>query len=453
MKNIVSFCVCLLIAGCGFHHPEIRVLPSANHEHPRVLFIAFDGIAYDMMAELHAEGYFADFQEPIPLIVTFPSDTTVGFTGIFRPLKAGLVPGYETRFFSFKDNKVIGGTPWDIYKILISYKTYFDSFRHTMFEKAIMYALPGVAGKQDLLHIQTLVHKTNKNILFAYLGGTDGAQHILGKNRTRRFMIFVDRFLKKMKSDYAKKNRGPLRIVLFSDHGFHYSKLKMVSTGQIGLALKAGGLQLAHHLNDPKDVVLVKYGLLSSGVAMTHSTQKEKAARLIHGIQGMDLTFWDEGNRIYILSPEAGEAYFEYQGINRHRYVPVTGDPLGLVDLLKKKGHRPGEWLDAASWFSLTWNHLYPDAGYRLYDAFHGLVENSASVLFSLKPPYQFGGMAALAGTKLKLGGHKGTHGGLFRDVTQGVVMTDDFSVNLPLALRYDQFFHKFLPHVVKAYH
>jgi hypothetical protein len=217
--------------------------------------------------------------------------------------------------------------------------------------------------------------------------------------------------------------------------------------------LEKGGLRQAHHLDGPGDVVLVKYGLLSAGVVMTNASQKEKTARLIHQIPGMDLVFWQEGRRIHVLSPQGEEAFFEYRGIRLFRYITVTGDPLRLTDILKKGGRQPGEWLNDSVWFSLTWNHEYPDAGYRLYDAFHGLVENQASVLFSLKPEYQFGGLAALAGTKLKLGGHKGTHGGLFRDVSQGVAMTDDFSVKLPQALRYDQFFHKFLPRVVRAYH
>ncbi|EKD42638.1 MAG: hypothetical protein ACD_73C00075G0001, partial [uncultured bacterium] len=103
-------------------------------------------------------------------------------------------------------------------------------------------------------------------------------------------------------------------------------------------------------------------------------------------------------------------------------------------------------------WLKMTFDSYYPDAGYRLYDAFHGLVKNKGSLLFSLKERYQFGSLAALAGTKLKPGGHKGTHGGLFRDTSWGILMTDDKDISLPSAVRYDELFPLFLKPVTDAY-
>ncbi|MDO8518744.1 MAG: hypothetical protein Q7T11_01105 [Deltaproteobacteria bacterium] len=433
-----------LLSSCGYHKPVIRTLPDADREPKRILFIAFDGIGYDFMAELKAEGHFKDWQDPIPLNVTFPSDTTIGFTGIFKPLRVGKVPGYETRFYSYRENKVIGGTPWEIYRIPINYKTYFDSFRHTMFEKGMMYTFPGVAGKEDLVRIRRLLSSSKKKILFAYVGATDGSQHMLGKKRAKRFMVFADRYLSKMKRDYERTHKEPLRIVMLSDHGFHYDSLRMIPPGKIGRALKKGGMELSPRLREKKDVVLVQYGLLSSGVMVTASGEEERAARLIRNVRGMDLVFWPDGNKIRMVDAKEGEAFFEYRWPLTYRYVPLKGDPL---DLGRHRG-----WLSDTDWKNLTAHHRYPDPGYRLYEAFHNLVENKASVLFSLKPAYQFGAMSTHYATKFRLGGHKGTHGGLFRDVSQGVVMTDDFSMKLPQAIRYDDFFPRFLPRVTEAY-
>lgn len=442
----------LFLPACGYHRPDVRVLPDSEKEDKKILFIAFDGIGYDMMAELKREGYFRDFRDPVPFIVTFPSGTTTGFTGIFKPLDVGLVPGYETRFYSFRANKVVGGTPWDIYRIPITYKTYFDSFRHTIYEKSMMYSFPGVAGRQDLANAEKLLLQGGKKVLFSYLGGTDGAQHILGRNRTKRFMIFADKLIRRMKKNYARTHNTPLMVVLFSDHGFHFEKLKMVSTGDIASALKKGGLATTHHLEDKNGVVLVKYGLLSSGVVMTHPEVREKTARLIGGVDGIDLVFWADGNKVHVVGSLNEEAFFEYRWPGSYRYVSIRGDPLGYEGVLEKHGYRMGEWVPDKKWRDFTWNEEYPDAGYRLYESFHNLVENRASVLFSTEPGYQFGGLAALAGTKLKPGGHKGTHGGLFRDVSQGMVMTDDGSVLLPQSIRYDELFKIFLPRVTDAY-
>ena len=443
--------ILFLWGACGYHHPPVKVLPESDRQSPRIVFIAFDGIGYEMMRELKGEGYFRDFGEPVPLIVPFPSATTIGFTGIFRPLDVGTVPGYEVRFYSFRDNKIIGGTPFDLYKIPINYKTYFDSFRHTIFEKSVMYSFPGVAGKQDLLRTKRLLTHSDKKILFTYLGGTDGAQHVLGRKRTKRFMIFVDRFLREMKEDYRRKTGNPLQIVLFSDHGFHYDKLTLVTTGEIGRILKPAGYRITTRLEKPNDIVFVKYGLLSAGVGMTRPENAEMVSRLLPKVDGIDLVFWTDGRKIHVLDSKGGEAWFEYRWPHAYRYQTVRGDPLDYLPLLKKGGFGDGEWVSDSSWKRLGWNHDYPDVGYRLYDSFFNLVENRASVMFSLKPNYQFGSFAALAGTQLKFG-HKGTHGGIFRDVTHGFVQTDDRRMGLPDSIRYDDFFRIFLPRVTRAY-
>lgn len=444
-----------ILVSCGFHKPEIKVIPDTDKE-VKTLFLSIDGIGYDMMKELKDEGHYKDFSEPSPFIVPFPSATTTSYTGIFQPLNVGKVIGYETRFYSFREDRVMGGTPWDIYKIKIGYKAFFDVFRHTMFQKSIMYALPGVAGKQDLLNTKKLILNSDKKIMFTYLGGTDGGQHILGRERTKRFMVFADRMIKKMKRKYYRRHSEPLRIVIFSDHGFHFNRLELVSAGRIQKSLKKGGLKVVHHLeDDPNNVVLVKYGLLNGGVMMTHPSKKELAARLLAEVRGVDLVFWPEGKRkIYIVNSKKEEAFFEYHWPRSYRYVTVQGDPLDYGSLLSKNGHRVGKWISDRHWRKFAWDHYYPSVGYRIYDAFHNLVENKASVLFSLHPQYQFGGLAALAGTKLKPRGHKGTHGGIFRKPSTGVVIVDDpyTKLKLPQSIRYDEFFKIFLPRVTRAY-
>ena len=264
--SLRSFLILFFLLGlthCGFHKPHVRVLPKTDTLDRKILFIGLDGMGYAMMKELKDEGYYRGFSEPIPLIVPFPSATTIGFTGIFQALDVGTVPGYETRFYSFKDDKIIGGTPFDVYKIPINYKYYFDSFRHTMTEKAIMYGFPGVAGMQDLERARRLVMNSPKKVVFSYLGGTDGAQHLLGRNRTKRFMKFMDSYLERIKKEYENKFHAPLEIVLFSDHGFHYDKMHLMTAADIEKVIKGRGFKLASHLrNNPKNVVTVRFGLL-----------------------------------------------------------------------------------------------------------------------------------------------------------------------------------------------
>jgi hypothetical protein len=438
-----------------YHPPGVRRIKNADKVAPRTLFIALDGIDYELVKELHDEGYFGDFLPPIPLNSTFPSDTTVGFTGILKPLDVGKVPGYEVRFYSYKDNKVIGGTPFDIYKIPIHYKYYFDSFRHQIHQKAIMYMFPGLAGKEDLIHTENVLMNSDKRMLMTYLGGTDGAQHLLGRARTKTFLKYVDWFLKRMRKRYQEERHEPLRIVLFSDHGFYHGRLKTITESSLTAKLKPKGFRLTHEIKSDRDVVDVTFGLLSAGVLFTPLAHREELAATVATVPGVDLVFWhrNDDKKIFVRDSLGAQAVFEYRGTKSYRYVPISGDPLGYDTLLTRLRRQSGEWITDGDWKRLTADAEYPDAGYRLYEAFFHLVENPANVMFSTKKDYQFGSMLARVGTWIKFG-HKGTHGGLFHEASLGIAMTDTAPRDqaLPESMRYDELFGYFLPEVTRAY-
>lgn len=454
MKKCPIFAVLTLVFAVSCYHPPgVRAIPNAERVQPRTLFIALDGVDYELVKELRDEGHFKNFQDPLPFISTFPSDTTLGFTGILQPLNVGQVPGYEVRFYSYKANKVVGGTPFDIYKFPIKYKYYFDSFRHQMHEKALMYMFPGMAGKQDLVNTEKVLYETDKKILMTYLGGTDGFSHILGRGRTKKFLVFMDGFLKRMQDRYESKTNEKLRIVLFSDHGFKHGRLKTVSIGEIKRKFREHGFRLGSRIENGTDAVVVPFGLLSAGVMFAPKAHRAAMARLLADVKGIDIVFWheDSDKAIFMRDSDGSEARFEYDGLKRYRYVTVSGDPLGYAAVMQKNGYRPGEWLSDTTWKSLTAEHDYPDVGFRLYDAIFNLVENPASILFTNEKNYQFGSTIARVGTWVKFG-HKGTHGGLFRETTWGVAMSNmPTEKKTPKTLRYDELFAHFLPQIAPA--
>jgi hypothetical protein len=452
ISNLV-FIFFVLIGSC-YTPPPVKVIRNSQSVTPRTLFIALDGVDFDLMQELYKEGHFKNFLPPVPFISTFPSDTTLGFTGILQPLNVGKVPGYEVRFYSYKDNKIVGGTPFDIYKIPIKYKYYFDSFRHQMHEKAIMYAFPGLAGKVDLVNTEKVLFGTDKRILMTYLGGTDGFSHILGRNRTKHFLIFMDEFLQTMQKRYQKERNEALRIVLFSDHGFYHQRPKTVSVRDLEQHLSAQGFKLTSHIQSKNDIVTVPFGLLSAGVLFTPNFERAQKAEAIRQADGVDLVFWhnDSRKQIFVLNSKGESANFEYRDDKTYRYVTTKGDPLHYLPILQKSGFASGQWIAEDTWKKLTFSAEYPDAGYRLVDAFFNLVKNPASLMFSVKKGYQFGSLAARVATWAKFG-HKGTHGGLFRETTWGIAMTNQTSgQKLPDVLRYNELFDYFLPGVTKAY-
>ena len=448
MKKTITFIFIIAVISACYQARPVTVLPSQDKVTMRTLFIGLDGIDYELVKELKDEGYFADFQEPVPIISTFPTATTIGFTGLFWPLNVGQVPGYETRFYSREQNKIIGGTPLDVYKIKINYKYYFDWFRHTMESKGVMYAFPSVASKKDLVKSKHLVLGGDKRIVMSYLGGTDGSAHILGRNRTKRTLIFMDDFLKKLKKKHLEQKGEHLRIVLFSDHGFQYAKMRTVKNSNIKRNLRNVGLKLNTKFETDNDVVMVKFGLLSGGVGFTKRENRTKVAEAFLKLRGMDLFFWHDDNKkkIFIKDIHGNEAYFEYRGIKNYRYVSVKGDPIGYKKFELNRFRRDSEWKN------LTYDHEYPDVGFRLYDSFFNLVKNKADFMFSLKSNYQFGSLPALLGTYPRVG-QRGTHGGLFKQTTYAFAMTNyDENQNPPKFFRYNEFFPYYIPHVVKSY-
>jgi len=442
-----------LLPACYKSKP-MKTLAEVQKVPVRTLFIGLDGVDYDLMKELKDEGHFKDFLEPVPLVSTFPSATTIGFTGIFRPLGVGKVLGYETRFYSYKQNKIVGGTASDVYKYPVEYKRYFDSLRHTAQSKAIMYVFPGMASKQDLLRADKLTRSSPKRVIMSYMGGTDGSAHILGRNRTKRTLIYMDSILKRIQKKHLQDKGKPIRIVLFSDHGFQYAKVKSVSNRDLKKRFKEHGFRLAERIESDQDVVIVKFGLLSSGVVFTNKKHREEMANIISTLKGVDLVFWqmDKQNKIYIKNNQGELAYFEYRGKKSYRYVTVTGDPLRYTLLLGIHGYRPGQWLQDKVWKNISYNDYYPDAGYRLYDSFFDLVVNKASIMFSLLPQYQFGSFAAKVGTWTRIN-QLGTHGGLFRQTTLGFSQSNmDDNPHPPKFFRYDDFFRYYLPNISRAY-
>lgn len=464
MKKTVKIFLCLmLVIALNFtqacYQPKpVKTLKGAQEIAPRTLFLALDGVDYELISELKREGYFSDFAKPIPLVSTFPSDTTIGFTGIFWPLAVGQVPGYESRFFSREDNRIMGGTPLDIYKIDINYKNYFDNFRHTMQEKTVMYVTPGAAGKADLINTEKMLYENNKRVVFSYIGATDGSAHMLGRLRTKRFLVFMDNYIKRMMEKYRNKTGEDLRIVLLADHGFQYNRLKTIDLGDMKKAIAAKGYRFNSKIEDKKDVVAVKFGLLSAGVMFTDPQGREDVARAIATIDGVDIVTWrDERGRVHVLNQQGDEAVFEYRTLGKKlltmRYKTITGDPLNYLPLLQDNKLTAGQWLSPQTWFQLSSHAYYPDAGYRLYDAYFRLIKNEADVIFGTKPNYQYGALVTRIATYPKFG-QRGTHGGLFRQTSWTFAMETANHVEgePPQALRYDQLFPYFLKPVTRHY-
>ncbi len=427
----------VLLLGCA-HLPRGNV--SARPEH-QTLIMMLDGVPFDLIDEMKKEGYFTSYQAPSKVISTFPSTTSSALGGMFRSLGIRRSPGYDRKFLSYQTGKVEGLIIDPKDTRLPPFWKEFDYGRKTIWQKSMIYLFPGVASRRDLERIRTMVFSLpDREHYVTYIGGTDGFAHVLGRRRLKRFLIFMDRQLDRLRQDYQKAFGRELQIALFSDHGFHFVKPQGVSLSSLALRLRRAGLNLASDINRPHHVVSIEWGNISGANFHVHEPYVSTVARILAGLEGVDIVAFRTGPEVFVLAGE-GEARIVRQQ-NSWGYRPVRGDPLryaDVLDSLRSRGRLNSRGLAAdKDWFEATKDHQYPDALFRIYDALFSLVDNPAPILMSTKEDYEYGDFRTRLGSWLR-GRLKGTHGGLFQNASAAFAMTTDPAVHLPQTLRYTE--------------
>lgn len=429
--------------GCA-HLPK----ETQKRRNPQTLVIAVDGVPYDLIKELQGEGHFRGFQEPSKVVSTFPSITTSAFGAMFHEVGGDRPPGYDREYFSYKKRKIQGFLSSIHPKSPTDFRNLFDYYRRTPFQKFWIYAAPGFSGHRDLIKIRKLLwNRPDAERLITYIGGTDGAGHILGRKRVRHWLIFMDDFLQKMRRRYRDEFGQDLQLTLFSDHGFHYvRKPNAVSKRSFVQRLRKVGLTLSNNLWRKDHVVAIEWGNISGASVYADESRVPEVARLLATTQGIDLVAYRSGENIELLayrnlSGERAEISCNAQE-TRCCYLALAGDPLHyapVVARLRERGRMDrGGFAASEDWFQATKDHHYPDALFRLYEAFFTLVTNPAPILFSTEPDYEYGDVRTRVGAWFH-GGLKGTHGGLFQEASAAFVMSTDPNRKFPEALRYNE--------------
>lgn len=411
----------------------------------QILFVAFDAIPYSLVERLYEEGKLSSFQKPSKLIAAFPSTTTACFTGIFRPLGAEKAPGYDAKFFSYAQRKVEGDL-LEAYDIGgKGYKRFFSYMRSTGFEQVVMYTMPFFALRVDLTYLKPAIwNAPEKRAIFFYIGSSDSTAHLDGKGATEKLFLDGVLAIEQLRREYQKDFGRDLKVVLFSDHGFHWDQMKPIDVLELGRRLEKEGLQLEDDLKKPNHVAAITWGNISGGDLYTAPQNIPTVSSVLLKMPGVDLVFFRNENKIIIQARRENleEARMEYDDSGeKFRYQPVQGDPLGydpVVKELKRVGklNQKGFALEK-DWFEATKDHHYPDAPYRIWDAFFGLSFNPATILLSTQEDFEFGDNLTRFGAKIR-GGLLGTHGALAQDSSAAFILTDIGSP-LPRVVRYDE--------------
>jgi hypothetical protein len=193
--------------------------------------------------------------------------------------------------------------------------------------------------------------------------------------------------------------------------------------------LKKAGYRYEKKLKRPDDVVLTPYGLVSNLEAYTREEIKPHVAEVLTGVTGVDLCVFERPDG-WVVQGTDGKAV-----IRRHdapdgkcwSYEPLSGDPLHYLPLIDAFSQRTGRSIDCLpdeAWFEATADCEYPDAFFRIEQAFT-LVQKPASVACSLSPEYSYGARMTEMGSRIASGPLRWTHGALHWEATLGFLMSD----------------------------
>jgi len=370
MKAILALLLATMLAPVALARPT------------RHLVICVDGVGHETFAKMRAEGRFALFREPSRMIASFPSLTDVSMTEILQPAGAGPSNGYEDRYFDRGSNRIRGGL-FDRFRqkkfVESGFRRLFDDQPSAVASGLASAAPPASAYVETLSEIVQVRRKflaTDDSVCFVYVGGTDTLAHLGGERMLRSALARLDAAVAKI----VEESPAAVEVTIFSDHGNAFGEYRRVSPDS---ALRRAGFRVAKSLRGPRDVVAPRFGLVAAAMIFTSEENEAEVASVCAGVRGVEFASYETDGVATVVSRD-GRARIERRG-DDFRYVPETGDPLGLA--------RFGpEFRSDAEWFEATRDGAYPDAVRRVYEGTMGdRVRNRASVIVSLADGYYAG--------------------------------------------------------------
>jgi hypothetical protein len=396
-------------------------LDRAAYSHssaPRRLVIVLDGVPYQTVAELRAEGRFRRFKNPARMISMFPSLTNVAMIEI---LQAGDSPGYEDHYYDRERNLILG----TIQDRLQGGKFIRGTFRETFdyhapaFKGAMAY-LAAPAGTIAVAHLdlsafRNAFSKSDAPLFVAYIGETDSLTHLGGKKMLKSLLRALDRTVEELISE----SEGRLEVEMFSDHGNNYADYTSVELNE---AINGAGFKTEKSLISPNSVVLPKYGLVGASTLFTYPENRARLAEVCAKTKGVDFAVYQSGGDVIELVSARGRARVSRDG-DRFRYEDAGGDPLGLVPIIAELKSRArvdaSGFASREDWWRATMRHRYADPLRRLFDGFSKYVKNRADVIVSYEDGYMLGSPFLSLFAQMVA-----THGNLLRGETEGFAMS-----------------------------
>lgn len=362
--------------------------------------IALDGVPFELVEELYQQGYFRLFYPPHRVISTFPAMTDLAFQRLFggrQPLSD------QATYFDRQANRIVSGDDLYLSGGAADWAKRLD-YRISFKWDPLAYAFPEQVFDFELDGMMEVFRKQIEGTHIAYSVATAG----LGTQGGREAILKYLRRIDQMCETIVYERKGQVKLTLLADHGHNMSGRGRVTFDEI---LKDAGYRLTDKLEQPKDVVTVEYGLIT--YAAFYTKDPAGVAEVLIKDPVTTVACYPQDDHVVVQTLD-GKAYVR-QRDGRHSYEQVSGDPLelnGIIDKLRQKGQVDAEgYIDDRALFLATVEHEYPDPLYRIWQVFHGLVQQPADLYVCLKDGWVHGSKFF----HVMIGGASSTHGSLNR--------------------------------------
>ncbi len=401
----------------------------------RLLLLALDAVPYRVMAAAFAEGGFAGWTTPVPVVAPFPSLTHPGFASLFAPFGVAPSWGYEVRYFDVQANAMAGGNPLTYRHQVPPWGHFIDSDHRGVMGKGSNYVTSMRAALAELDAVLDGAMRSAQPAYVGYLGSTDALMHLYGDVSTVEFLHQLAQRCEAARRAHLDERGVALRIGLFSDHGCGQQSVHY--TGDIKVDLRRAGLRVVDRLRHLDDVVAPTFGIVNYlALFLADPDRAPDAAQALVDHPAVELVSWRSAPEEVVVMAAQGTARLQWTrdaDSRRIAYIPDGADILDLstaVTGLEAEGAFDGEgfasdrdWLDASAM------SRYPDGPARIIDALAGdRIRSRATVLASLGPGWSWGWRSAFLGTFVRSGRLKGTHGGLDRESSLAFLTVSDTS-------------------------
>lgn len=399
----------------------------------RTLLLALDAVPYRVVRRACAEGVFAGWAPPRPVVAPFPTLTHVAFASLFAPFGVAPSPGYEVRHFDSAANRTVGGNPLTYRGDVPPWARVLDVPHRGVAAKVVDYVSSPRAALAELGAVADLVLGSSLDTVVAYVGATDGCMHLYADDALVELLAAVDARIRALRGRHFHERGTRLRVVLFSDHGC--GRAPVHYTGDLRRVLRSAGLRPVEHLERPGDVVAPTFGIVNyAALFLAAPGDAAVAAEALAGHESVELAAYAAGpDTVTVVGGGGLATLLRHAGDHEPRYAyhPEQGDVLELDSVVQRLTARGGldedGFATGVDWLQESEFARYPDPVRRLLDALTGdRVDSRAHVLASLGPGWSWGWRSAFAGGLVRGGRLKGTHGGLDRESSLGFLLDSD---------------------------